>query len=48
MSEVALIGLFVVVSLVVAPILTFLCVKFGVVAFYRGKQFIDKHKGGER
>ncbi len=37
--------LFICVSLL--PILVYFCVKFGTVAFYKAKQFIDKQKTGD-
>ncbi len=29
------------------PILVYFCVKFGTVAFFKAKQFIDKEKSGD-
>ena len=30
--------------LCISPIITFYCVKYGTVAFYKAKQFIEKEK----
>lgn len=39
--------LMVVIIPIVTPFLVYFCVKFGTVAFYKAKQFIDKQKTGD-
>ncbi len=38
----------VVLFLIALPFLVYFCVKFGTVAFYKAKQFIDKQKTGDQ
>ena len=34
----------VIVGFLVSPVLTYFCVKFGVIAYYKAKQYIEKEQ----
>lgn len=42
-----LLFLFIAAFIGTLPFLVYFCVKYGTVAFYRAKQFIDKQKTGD-